>query len=326
MKGVQRLRQGLRGRQLPESAQLLPPPSSVPEDPLNEPSEASGVFSCVIDADPRFQREALRWYASLSRCVGVEPHNLILHAVGGGDSPVLGYLRDQGVVVVEVEPFDERSPHCNKISGALSLAARGTDGIAVLTDADFVFLEDARRIPLPPNAFGYRADGYGNPPADVLEKIFAAAGLQAPERVPRDFARKPGKWTLTGHANGGLYLVHGSRLPELAGRWSVRSRWLLDNRELLERWGTFVDQAAMTLATVEVGLEPYKLGLRWNLPSQNPKRIPEDPPLPLGIHYHGHVSEDGPLLPTGSDVVDREIARVNEAIADVWREAQPPRA
>ena len=70
MKGVQRLRQGLRGRRRPESPQLLPPPSSVPEDPLKDPSEASGVFSCVIDAGPRFQREALRWYASLSRCVG----------------------------------------------------------------------------------------------------------------------------------------------------------------------------------------------------------------------------------------------------------------
>ena len=172
----------------------------------------------------------------------VEPHNLILHAVGGVDSPVLDYLRDQGVIVVGVEPFDPCSPHCNKISGALSLAARGTDGIAVLTDADFVFLEDARRIPLPPDAFGYRADGYGNPPAEILEKISPPPVSRRLSACRADFARKPGKWTLTGHANGGLYLVHGSRLTELADRWSVWSRWLLDNRELLERWSTFVDK------------------------------------------------------------------------------------
>ena len=282
-----------------------------------------GLFTCVVDADPRFHLEALRWYATLDRVVGVDPADLVVHAVGGSETEVLGYLRDRGVSVVDVECFDERSPHCNKISGALSLARLGVDGVAVLTDTDVALVEDARRISLGAKEVGFRPVGAGNPPLHVLEKLFEAAGVETPRRVPIEFATSPGQRTLSGHGNGGLYAVPGPLLPTLAAAWERWARWILDHRDLLQTWSVFVDQTAMTLALAEGGMHPRPLGLKWNFNTANPRRIPARPPEPAALHYKGNVTAEGLLGPSGSSVVDRRIARANEAIAQVWAEVFP---
>ena len=54
---------------------------------------ATGVISCVVDEDPRFHFEALRWYAALNRIAGVDASDLIVHAVGSDESAQLDYLR-----------------------------------------------------------------------------------------------------------------------------------------------------------------------------------------------------------------------------------------
>ena len=288
-----------------------------------ETASPRGVYSCVVDADPRFHLEALRWYATLDRVVGVDPANLVVHAVGGSETEVLGYLRDQGVSVVDVECFDVRSPHCNKISGALSLARLGVDGVAVLTDTDIALVEDARRIRLGPKEVGLRPVGAGNPPLHVLEKLFGAACVETPRRVPIEFATRPGQLTLSGHGNGGLYAVPGPLLPTLAAAWERWARWILDHHDLLQTWSVFVDQTAMTLALAEGGMHPRPLGLKWNFNTANPRRIPARPPEPAALHYKDNVTADGLLGPSGSSVVDRRIARANEAIAQVWAEVFP---
>jgi hypothetical protein len=279
------------------------------------------VYSCVVDADPRFHLEALRWYATLDRVVGVDPADLVVHAVDGSGTQVLAYLRDRGVSVVDIERFDERSPHCNKISGALSLAQIGVDGVAVLTDTDVAVVEEARRITLRANEVGFRPVGSANPPLQVLEKLFEAAGMKVPRRVPIEYASRSGQRTLYGHGNGGLYAVPGPLLPALATAWERWARWVLDHRDLLETWSTFVDQVAMTLALAEGEMRPRLLGLEWNFPTNNPKRIPARPPEPAALHYKENVTADGMLGPSGSPVVDRRIALANEGIAQVWAEA-----
>ena len=282
-----------------------------------------GVFSCVVDVDPRFHLEALRWYATLDRIVGVDPADLVVHAVEGSESHVLEFLRSRRVSIVDVERFDERSPHCNKISGAVSLARRGVDGLAVLTDTDVAVVQDPRHIALGANEVGLRRVGAGNPPLHILETLFEAAGVELPPPVPIEFAPRTGQFTLSGHGNGGLYVVPGPLLPALAAAWERWARWILDHLHLLETWSTFVDQAAMTLALADGGCSPCNLGLEWNFPTNNPRRIPARPPVPAALHYKGNVTADGPLGPSGSAVVDRRIAIANEAITRVWAEAFP---
>ncbi len=288
-----------------------------------EASSARGVFSCVVDADRRFHLEALRWYATLVGVIGVDPADLVVHAVGGSESDVLGHLRDRGVAVVDVECFDASAPHCNKISGALSLARHGVDGVAVLTDTDMAVVEDARSIALDANQVGFRPVGAGNPPLHVLENLFEAAGVKLPRRVPIEFAPTRGQRTLSGHGNGGLYVVPGPLLPTLAAVWAGWAHWILEHRDLLETWSVFVDQAAMTLTLAEAGINPRPLGLEWNFPTDNPRRIPARPPEPAALHYKANVTADGLLGLSGSAVVDRRIALANDAIAGVWAEVFP---
>jgi len=90
-------------------------------------SPAVGTFSCVIDEDPRFHLEALRWFASITAVAGASPCDLTVHVVGSADSDALDILEGKGVTIRPIRPFDSRSAHCNKIAGALSLAAAGVD-------------------------------------------------------------------------------------------------------------------------------------------------------------------------------------------------------
>lgn len=281
-----------------------------------------GVFSCVVDADPRFHLDALRWYATLNRIVGADPRDMVVHAVGGASSEVLTFMRSMGVTIVEVPAFDARSPHCNKISGALALAEIGVDGMAVLSDTDVAFLEDPRRLHIAPGSVGMRVVGSGNPPLHILEAVFEAAGISLPGLVPLELV--PGQSTLSGHANGGLYLVAGNVLPRLARSWARWAHWVLEHVDLLERWSTFIDQTAMTLALADEGIGCHSLDVRWNFPSQkNPERFPPGVVGPSVIHYHTHLTNGGLLRPTGVDAVDKRIDVANAGIAEVWHQAFP---
>jgi hypothetical protein len=70
---------------------------------------AVGTFSCVIDEDPRFHLETLRWYASITAVAGVHPSDVVVHVVGPTGSDALSILRDKGVTVRSVPRFDARS-------------------------------------------------------------------------------------------------------------------------------------------------------------------------------------------------------------------------
>jgi hypothetical protein len=279
---------------------------------------AAGCFSCVVDEPPRFHLDALRWFACLTRVTGVKATDLIVHVVGDDTSVALDYLRTNGVTVDLIERFDSRSPHCNKIAGALRLAADHPASTVVLCDADVAILEDPRQLPVAPGGIVGKPVDAPNPPLEVLQRIFSEAGVTPPETIPLPWGQA--EQTLRGHYNGGLYLVHGQKLEHLATSWSHWARWLLDRHELLGDWTTYIDQAAMTLAVTAQGFETDLLDVRWNTPTHDLERIPADAPAPAVLHYHDRVNGQGRLRKTGVRAVDRRIEAANEAIAAVWKE------
>jgi 2-polyprenyl-3-methyl-5-hydroxy-6-metoxy-1,4-benzoquinol methylase len=281
----------------------------------------SGTFACVVDSDPRFHLEALRWYATLHRVAGVEPTDLIVHSVGEGHSEVLEYLKAQGVTVVSVNAFDRRSPHCNKISGALSLAERGVKGLAVLTDTDVVVLEDPRQLSIPSTAVASKIVDAQNPPLRVFKPLFASAGLALPPLVPLDWDSESS--TVAGNGNGGLYVVPGVILSEIARAWEHWARWLLERSDIPDRWRRFIDQMAMVMALAAEGVETHRLDPRWNFPTHRIAAIPADIGPPAIIHYHTNVNQMGLLSRTGIAVIDERIEKANDAISEIWHEAFP---
>jgi SAM-dependent methyltransferase len=281
-------------------------------------TEPIGRFSCVVDEPPRFHLDALRWFACLTRQAGVDSADLVVHVVGDDSSVPLEFLRKNGVTVDRIERFDERSPHCNKIAGALRASADGPMSTVVLCDADLAILEDPRQLAPASGRIAGKPVDAPNPPLEVLESIFTAAGVTLPATVPLTWGQK-GR-TLLGHFNGGLYLIPGPDLGGLAGAWSEWACWLLDRLELLGEWTVYVDQVAMTLALAAQGFEPDLLDVRWNTPTHDLTRMPNDVTTPAIIHYHDRVDEQGLLRKTGVQRVDRRIDAANAAIASVWRE------
>jgi hypothetical protein len=275
----------------------------------------------VVDEHPRFHLDALRWFASLTEMAGVAPSDLVVHAVGNDESDVLKFLRDAGVFVRRVDRFDARSPHCNKISGALRLAEQPFDGLAVLCDTDIAVMDDPRRLDVAPGTVAAKVVDAPVPPLQVLQRVFTASGLPTPTTIPLPWG--PGDHTLSGNSNGGLYLVPGPLLSRVAHAWAEWAGWLLNRMELLEEWSIHVDQVAMALATAAEGVVTAPLEVRWNTPTHDPTRIPDDPPVPSVVHYHQNVDRRGLIEATGHAPIDRRLATANEAISSVWARAAP---
>jgi hypothetical protein len=280
-----------------------------------------GWFACVVDEHPRFHLDALRWYAALTGLAGVKPSDLIVHAVGAESSEVLEFLRSEGVAVRRVDRFDARSPHCNKISGALRLADDTVNGMAVLCDTDVVVLEDPRQIDVPSGAVAGKLVDAPVPPLQVILNIFDASGLSTPPTVPLPWGND--EWTVSGNTNGGLYLVPGNLLPRVAAAWATWAAWLLDRAELLREWTVYVDQVSMAMALAAEGVASVPLQVRWNTPTHDPTRIPRNAPEPAVIHYHQEVDLRGLIRLTGSASIDRRIGDANRVIRDVWARASP---
>lgn len=294
-------------------------PNEVPVD--GDGGLAGAIFSCVVDDHPRFHLDVLRWFASLTMIAGVDPVDLIVHVIGPDDSDALTFLRSRGVTVRGVEAFDARSPHCNKVAGALRLAREGIGRPVVLCDTDIVVLEDPRTVAIPRDAIGGKVVDTPVPPIEVLRDIFSAAGLATPPATPLPWGED--QVTVAGNNNGGLYLIPAPILPVLAPAWETWARWLLDRRELLLDWSFHLDQVAMVLALTAEGIGSEQLDVRWNTPTHDLRRIPRDAPVPAVIHYHQEVDREGCIRLTGFPSIDQQVERANASIGRLWLDASP---
>ena len=284
-------------------------------------ARARGTFSCIVDEHPRFHLDALRWFVSLATIAGVDAGDLVVHVVGSDTSDALDYLRSRGVRVQSIDPFDPRSPRCNKVASALRLAQEPNKGLVALCDTDVAILEDPRSLVLPPGSIGGKVVDTPVPPLNVLHEIFSAAEVPVPATTSLPWGE--GQSTVVGNSNGGLYLVPAPVLPVLASAWETWARWLLDRPELLADWTFVVDQVAMALALAAEGIGSVALDVRWNTPIHDLTRIPPDPPTPVVLHYHHEIDPQGRIRLTGSPSIDSQIDRVNSAIGHLWQEAFP---
>jgi hypothetical protein len=282
---------------------------------------SGGCIACVIDAQPRFHLEALRWYACLTEVAGVEASDLVAHVVGPLDSEPLRHLERQGVTVRSIDRFDERSPHCNKIAGALRLAQDGSDGVVVLSDADTAILDDPRRVERPVRSVSAKTVDSPLPPIEVLTRIFETAGIPTPPDVPLPWG--PDQRTIAGNCNGGIYILDAALLPQVSSAWARWARWLLDRSELLEDWAVHVDQVAMALALAAETIEWHSLDASWNTPTHYQAFIPSDPPRPHVLHYHWEVDSSGLIKSVGRASIDGQIEIANSVIAQVFEVVAP---
>src|SRR5581483_5996228 len=79
------------------------------------PEGASTAFSCVVDRGPFFAAQCFIWLNCLLEIQAAPPENVFIHHTGLSNPDFAAWLESRGVNLVKIKPFDDRSPHCNKI-------------------------------------------------------------------------------------------------------------------------------------------------------------------------------------------------------------------
>jgi len=277
-------------------------------------SPMQAAFSCVVDDDRKYARQAALWAASLLIYGEQSADSLVVHTVGPGEPRLRALLRSWGVDVVQIDAFDARHPYSNKLGQFATPSLRDAD-YAVLCDCDLAFAGS-----ISPWLRGERVrarivDRPWLSPAQ-WRKLFAAAKLRFPLGTVLAGNGAP---TLPTFCNGGLYVIPRARFDQLGAAWSTWDRWLLEHSELLRPREVFADQVSFTLACEELGLTIDYLPIELNYHTGKSraallKRDGRRGWTPHVLHYQNLVGPRGFLLKEKLASMNAATERINEVI------------
>lgn len=274
-------------------------------------------FSCVVDKHARFTVQAWAWFTTLRHVAGRGLAEIVLHVVEGTPTDRLSYLRGLGVEVRTVCRFDERHPYSNKLAQLDSLALADASTV-VLTDCDLAFAGRIDALFAGGEAVAAKRVDMGEPDYARWRQIFMAAGFSDPDLGLSTHTKEA---TYVHNYNGGIYVLEQPAFRALGEAWPRWNRWLLDRPELLGREIFYTDQVSFGLAIHELGLTVRMLSSEFNFPTHYPN---VEQVIPIVLHYHRRVDEQGFLLAHGAAEVDAQIALVNEVLGEHRRTAPPP--
>ncbi len=271
------------------------------------------AFSCLVDANPKFEWQAFLWAHSLVRNAAVAPNDIFVHCIHGVSEHFQSTIRGLGAQTVEVGQFDGGHAYCNKIQQCFSGAFAGYDR-AVLTDCDLFFLS----LPdLRANAtLAANVVGLANPPLPLLQDIYRRAGVAPSEMVPVELALSRDELTFASNLNGGFYSIDVTALPRIAERWRKHALWLIGEIAALGTYTNHVDQVALALTLDELGISPARLDPGANFHVHvPPERLSAAKTSRIDVlHYHSRMEPSGRIPATGVPFVDVPIARANAGI------------
>jgi hypothetical protein len=267
-------------------------------------------FSCLVDTDPTFAREALRWHRSLVELAGIPTTDIVVHHTPRVSPEALATFADAGINTAVVEPVSSERPHLNKVAQLGSAFLREAD-LAVLCDCDTVFVSDPRPYLVAGRAAAAVVDR-PHPPADVWDELLPLVGLTP--RHPHIQVGAGPELTLYENRNGGIYVLPGHLLADLDPCWRKWAAWIAAHKDAIGKYIYFTDQIAFALACVELQIDPLLLDKRFNFPTHFDRSRTTDG-APLMLHYHRNVDEAGRLKPVGAPTVDAAIAYVNRTLA-----------
>lgn len=269
------------------------------------------IYSCVLAEQPKFAVQVLVWVWSLIEYAKVSPSQIVVHALEGSCSQTRYSLERLGVTVLDLEPFHNEHPYCNKLMQLNSSLLQEAD-VCVLSDTDIAFLEPFE-VDLSENAIQAKIVDLPNPPLPIWERIFEESGLVAPDNTITSFGAH---LTPSVNFNGGLYSIPAMQFQSLVVAWPKWAQWLIDRPYLLtDPFRKHIDQISFGLACVEMALPIEPLEVAQNYPTHSAVN-PKPDIAPSVIHYHGHVNPNHLLKPVGVPNVDRNIEKINRLIRE----------
>ncbi len=275
-------------------------------------------FSCVMDQNVKFARQAFVWASSLLKYAGQDPDTILIHFVNQLNPRYKWIFDSWGIKTQIVKPFDSRHPPSNKLTQLESESLHSIDYV-VLCDCDIAFCGSISSW-ITGTSIRARIAQYASLHLDQWRYIFQKAGLKFP--VARMKVLCEDVETLPTYCNGGLIIIPQPVFQNLRKVWPRWARWLLDRPELVRPNNYFTDQISFALSCEELGLGINYLPIELNFPPntrfldqiQIASRKKEIHPIVL--HY-GRDTKKGPgdfLRTLNIDSVDRQIRKINDLI------------
>lgn len=281
------------------------------------PADHPFLYSMVVDWSPVHAYQAEILLFTLEEFGGVPRERIVVQCTDRVSDEVRGAFERSGYSTASFPPYLDET-YCNKIARLdyfLEHADASANGVFLL-DLDLAVLT-ALEVPDPNVVWGKVVDG-PNPPLEVLERLFSAAGLDLPGVVPCDW-RDAGPTVVT-NMNGGFLYVPRALLPRLRTGWRRWAEYLFSRPDLIDdpRMRIHIDQISFSMALSSERIPFSHLTANWNFPShdeKHPRSFRSEEDLHV-IHYHWNLDAFGLIAPaySGNDAFDAAVERVNTAI------------
>ncbi|WP_394235927.1 hypothetical protein [Niallia oryzisoli] len=256
------------------------------------------LISCVGEDTSPYHRKILNLFKTI-KVFGGELGNekLVANFVGSIKKDVKTKLEDIGVNVRIVQPFDSRSPHCNKLR---MLEMEDDYDVLIALDCDTVVVRDfTREI----NPKFFQAKPVNNDPLSIRqwEGLFSYFNLDCPKKRVETTGVK--QLVTIPYFNSGVLAIPKKYVSQLRDAWGKYARLLMDNYHKMGQIGKykyFADQHALSLALADQKI-PYKefpVEMNFSTPiKMKPKFLPHKM-HPYILHYHKYVLNNGLLMKT----------------------------
>ena len=245
-------------------------------------------YSCVVDTHERFKEQGWIWLNSLIKLGGINPANIWVNCVSGMDAGYIKKCADTGANVELIEPFGDRK-YCNKVPQMANNKLKDSD-IIILMDTDMLMLESFESGLAGLNYIGGKIVDLANPPIEVIDAVFAVAGLQ--KTHPDNLIECDSVLTYGANFNGGLYIIPRKYYDIIEAGWQKWALWLLENGKPMYDAGkeTHIDQISFCMTVHEHRLDIKHLERAYNYPL--PYDFGAEERAPYVLHYHDKVDEN----------------------------------
>lgn len=225
------------------------------------------AYSCVLDNSLKLFWEILVLTRSLCNLCGARGEQIFIHVVDGVADEVVSPLRDLGVNIVEIQPFDLRFRPMNKLRQLNQESFVDFDCVAFL-DTDMEVLAPYKSADFDPlTVSGVPVFG-SIPEMPIWASLLKSRNFPTPPRtVPVGGAGPNGTQTYCNNLNGGLYLIPVSLIKRLATEWcGIAQELRSDHAKLCGAVPVYIDQIAFGLAMAQLGLAANILPVDKNCP------------------------------------------------------------
>nr|WP_309101253.1 hypothetical protein [Fredinandcohnia onubensis] len=274
------------------------------------------LITCVGENRPEYHEKIFTLFQTVKEFGGqIANAKLVANFVGAIDKNIKSQLEKMGVEVQIVQPFDQRSPHCNKLR---MLEIEDDFDILIALDCDTAVVRDFyEELSLE----YFQAKPVNNDPLTIeqWEYLFSYFDLKCPEERVETTGIK--QLMTVPYFNSGVLAIPKQYVSILRKTWGKYALLLMDNYHKMgdiAKRKYFADQHSLTLALVaeNIPFKTFPVEMNFSTPVKMKPKLSANKMHPYIFHYHKYVQENGLLMKTRFNykVPNSYIKKVNKMI------------